>query len=126
VRSIATGLQAASRSLEEAARNLGLGPRAAFTRVTLPVIAPHLQAGALLAFVFAAVEVSDSLVLAARPEDYPMTKAIWELLGRLDDGPIVASAMGVLVMALLACGFGLAGRVLGRRAGDVLGLGTRE
>ena len=53
-----------------------------------------------------------------------MAKAIWELLGRLDDGPFVASAMGVLTMALLALGFQLARRILGARAASVFRLGS--
>jgi len=117
VRSIAAGVSAVPRSLEEASRNLGVGPRKTFLKVTLPFVMPHLIAAALLTFIFAAVEVSDSLILAVRPEHYPMTKAIWELLGRLDDGPMVASAMGVLVMLLLAVGFAAVGALLGRGAG---------
>ncbi len=38
------------RSLEEAARDLGASPRAAFLRVTLPLLAPGIVAGALLSF----------------------------------------------------------------------------
>ena len=36
--------------MEEAARDLGAGPRQAFFHVTLPLIAPAVAAGALLAF----------------------------------------------------------------------------
>jgi len=38
------------RSLEEAARDLGAGPWTTFRRVTLPLIAPSLIAGALVVF----------------------------------------------------------------------------
>ncbi|HMO63777.1 MAG TPA: ABC transporter permease [Verrucomicrobiota bacterium] len=47
VRARATGLDPL---LEEAARDLGATPGAAFRRVTLPLLAPGILAGALLAF----------------------------------------------------------------------------
>lgn len=117
VRAIAAGFAQVSPSLEEAARNLGCGPRRAFARITLPLLLPHILAGAVLTFVFAAVEVSDSLILAVKSKYYPMTKALWELLGRLDDGPTIASAMGVMIMLLLAAAFAAAAALLEHRGG---------
>jgi len=48
-------------------------------KITVPLIMANLLAGALLAFSFAMLEVSDSLILAQRQQDYPITKAIYEL-----------------------------------------------
>ena len=40
-------------------------------------------AGGLLAFAFAMLEVSDSLILAQKADYWPITKAIYELFQRL-------------------------------------------
>jgi len=50
---------------------------------------------------------------------YPMTKAIYMLVARLGDGPMIASAMGVLGVVLLALSLGAAQRLMGRRMGDI-------
>jgi spermidine/putrescine transport system permease protein len=47
---VATRLQRFDYTLEEAARDLGAGPWTTFRRVTLPLIAPSLIAGALVVF----------------------------------------------------------------------------
>ncbi len=47
------------RSLEEAALDLGARPRATFARVTLPLIAPGIVAGALLSFT---ISIDDYLI----------------------------------------------------------------
>ncbi|MCG3198458.1 MAG: hypothetical protein GHCLOJNM_02959 [bacterium] len=117
VRSVAAGLEQAGRSLEEAARNLGAGPFRTLRRVTLPLISPHLIAGGVLALSFAMLEVSDSLMLAQRQSDFPITKAIYELYMLLGEGRYLASALGVWSMLFLAVGLALAGRLLGRRLG---------
>ena len=66
VRSAAAGFQQTSETLEEAAQNLGCPPVKATIRVTLPLITANLIAGGLLAFSFAMLEVSDSLILAQK------------------------------------------------------------
>ena len=66
-------------SLEEAAQNLGCPPLRTLMKITVPLIMANLLAGALLAFSFAMLEVSGSLILAQRQQDYPITKAIYEL-----------------------------------------------
>lgn len=116
-RSVSAGLQQTSESLEEAALNLGASRWTTFWKVTLPLIAANVGAGALLAFSFAMLEVSDSLVLAQKEAHYPVTKAIYELYGRLGDGPYVASAMGVWAMGLLALTLIAASLLIGRRMG---------
>src|SRR5207237_4458872 len=71
VRSAAAGFQQPSETLEEAAQNLGCPPLKAVIKVTLPLIAANLIAGGLLAFAFALLEVSDSLILAQKQIYYP-------------------------------------------------------
>ncbi len=119
VRSAHAGLSQVDPAMEEAAWNLGATPWRTLRRVTLPLLAASLLAGAILTFSFAVMEVSDSLILALREEHYPITKAIYVLLGRLSDGPELACALGVWAMAFLALALLLAHRALGKRLGDV-------
>ena len=81
--------------------NLGASGFLTLRRITIPLIGANLIAGALLAFAFAMLEVSDSLVLAQRTRYFPITKAIYDLFQRLGDGPYIASALGVWAMVLL-------------------------
>ncbi len=117
VRSVAAGLQQTSVTLEEAARNLGAPPLKALARITLPLIAANLIAGALLAFSFAMLEVSDSLVLAQKQAFYPITKAILELFQLLGDGKFIACALGVWAMIFLGVTLGALSSLLGKRLG---------
>ena len=119
VRSAYAGFQQTSVSLEEAARNMGASPLRATLQITFPLILANLVAGAILCFSFAMLEVSDSLILALKAQYYPITKAIYALMGRIADGPYIASAMGMLGMLLLMLSLFLAGRFLGRRMGEL-------
>jgi iron(III) transport system permease protein len=110
-------LQQVSPVLEEAAQNLGADPARAFWRVTLPLVAPNLIAGGLLAFSFAMLEVSDSMILAQQSVHFPITKAIYSLIGSLGNGPNLASALGVWAMAFLGVTMIGAGLVLGKKLG---------
>ena len=62
---------------------------------------------------------SDSLILAVKEQYYPITKAIYALMGRIADGSYMASAMGMLGMVLLACSLLATGRVLGKKMGEL-------
>lgn len=119
VRSAAAGFQQTSVTLEEAAQNLGCPPLRALRKVTLPLIAANLLAGGLLAFSFAMLEVSDSLILAQKQEDFPITKAIYELYQLLGEGRFVASALGVWAMAFLAVTIVGASFILGKKLGAI-------
>jgi iron(III) transport system permease protein len=117
VRSAAAGLQQVPRDYERAAANLGAGPWLVLRRIVLPLIWASVLAGGLMAFVFAMLEVSDSLILAQSARFFPITRAIWELSQRLGDGLYVASALGVWAMALLSMTLVLAGVLLGKKLG---------
>ncbi|HUF62544.1 MAG TPA: ABC transporter permease subunit [Verrucomicrobiales bacterium] len=120
VRSAVAGYEQTSPVLEEAARNLGASPLTTLRRITLPLISLHLVAGGLLAFAFAMLEVSDSLILASRYPDFPLTKAIYTLLDSLGSGPFLAAALGVWAMAFLGVTVLGARLLLGRRLGTIL------
>ncbi|MCS7159740.1 MAG: iron ABC transporter permease, partial [Gemmatales bacterium] len=119
VRSTLAGLQQVPAVLEEAAASLGASRWQVWRSITLPLIRPHLLAGAILAFAFAMLEVSDSLMLAQQEKYYPITRAIYGLSLRPDDGPQLASALGVIGMVLLFAALLIASRALGRSLGEL-------
>ena len=58
------------------------------------------------------LEVSDSLILAQRQQDYPITKAIYELYQLLGDGRLIASALGMCFLGTTMVGASL---ILGKK-----------
>lgn len=117
VRAAVAGLEQSNIQLEEAARSLGAGPVRTLKRISLPLIGSNLIAGGILAFAFAMLEVSDSLILAQQREHFPITKAIYTLLGTLGNGHELAAALGVWAMIFL--GISITGAVLlgGKKGG---------
>jgi iron(III) transport system permease protein len=122
VRSAAAGLAQISTALEEAAASLGAGAISTFTRVTLPLLAPHLMAGGVFAFALSMLEVSDSLILAQRQATFPVTKAIYDLFQLLGDGRQVAAALGLWAMVFLLSAIGFARGLLGGKLGNMFRL----
>lgn len=119
VRSAAAGLQQVSQELEYAALNLGASLGRVLRRITVPLISANLLAGGLLAFSFAMLEVSDSLMLAQRQPQYPITKAIYELFQLMGEGRYLASALGVWAMVFLAITIASVSLLLGKRLGAI-------
>lgn len=119
VRSAVAGLQQTPVDLELAAANLGAARSTILQRITVPLILANLIAGALLAFSFAMLEVSDSLILAQRSDYFPITKAILDLSQRLPDGLYIASALGVWAMLLLTLTILSANAFLGKKMGAI-------
>lgn len=119
VRSAAAGFQQTSVTLEEAAQNLGCPPLRALRKITIPLIMANLLAGGILAFSFAMLEVSDSLILAQKQEDFPITKAIYELYQLLGEGRFIASALGVWAMVFLGVTIIGASLIMGKKLGAI-------
>jgi iron(III) transport system permease protein len=115
VRAAYAGFQQTSIALEEASQSLGATPMKTMRKITFPLIIANLVAGGILSL----LEVSSSLILAMKREFFPITKAIYFLLSRIADGSYIASAMGMLGMALLIVSLILAGRFLGKRMGEL-------
>ena len=121
VRAAVAGLQQSNPALEEAASSLGASPARVLRRIALPLITANLVAGAILAFAFAMMEVSDSLILAQKTQHFPITKAIYTLLGTLGNGTELAAALGVWSMVFLTTSI-VGATVLGGTRGGVLQL----
>ena len=122
VRAAVAGLQQSDPVLEEASMTMGASPRRTFMRIGLPLIGSSLAAGAILAFAFAMLEVSDSLILAQQAEHYPVTKAIYALLSMLGDGQEVAAALGVWAMAFLGVAIASVFVLVGKKGGGIFRL----
>jgi iron(III) transport system permease protein len=119
VRACVAGLEQTPRNLEEAALGLGFPPMKVIQRVTLPLIWANVVAGGILAFSFAMLEVSDSLILATRPQDFPLTKSIYQLFGNPGNGDQLASALGLIALVFLSVSLLAAGAFLGRKWGEM-------
>jgi iron(III) transport system permease protein len=117
VRSAVAGLQQTSVTLEEASANLGASPLLTVRRITLPLILANLIAGAMLAFAFSMLEVSDSLMLAQRQDYWPITKTIYELFQLIGTGKYLASALGAWAMVFLGITILGASLILGKKLG---------
>jgi iron(III) transport system permease protein len=117
VRSAVAGLQQSNPMLEEAARSLGATPARTLRRIALPLIGANIAAGAILAFAFAMLEVSDSLILAQQTQHFPITKAIYSLLSTLGNGTELAAALGVWSMVFLSVAIMGAAILGGKRGG---------
>ncbi|MEO1312443.1 MAG: ABC transporter permease subunit [Pseudomonadota bacterium] len=99
-------------SLEEAARDLGASPVRVFFDVTLPMIAPALVAGWLLAFTLSL----DDLVVASftsGPGASTLPMVIFSKV-RLGVSPDI-NALATLIILVVAVGVALAGVLLRRR-----------
>jgi iron(III) transport system permease protein len=119
IRSAVAGFQQASETLEEAAQSVGATPSRALVRITVPLITANLFSGAILAFAFAMLEVSDSLVLAQKQVDYPIAKATYELSNILGEGRYLAAALGVWAMLFLGLTIAAAAQAIGGRLGAI-------
>jgi putrescine transport system permease protein len=97
--------------LEEAAADLGASPAVVFRTITLPLIAPSLAAGWLLAFTLSL----DDVVLASFVSGPGATTLPVYLFSQLRLGMTPEANALAVVMLGLAAGLGLLGWVLGRR-----------
>jgi iron(III) transport system permease protein len=111
VRSSAAALKQVGPSMEEAAVSLGLSPAQAFWKVTLPLIAPGVIAGAMLSFVTAINELSSSLVLyTGGTKTMPV-----QIYLTINDGDYgVAAALSTILLLVSGLAIFIAFRLLGR------------
>jgi putrescine transport system permease protein len=108
-------LSQVDRTLEDAAMDLGATPVQAFLRVTLPLIAPAVGAGWLLAFTLSL----DDLVISsfvAGPGSSTLPMVVYSAV-RLGVNPQI-NALATIVVGVVALAVGLAGWLVARRAGE--------
>ncbi len=101
---VLAGLRGLDRNAEEAAI-LARGPRAAFFRVTLPLVAPHIACSAILVFLFAMVnfEVADIVRLKVYPLEIFLSFSAYydEKTATVLALPLIGAAMALLLVQML-------------------------
>lgn len=108
------GLSAVDPALEEAAESLGASPWRRLLRVTLPLCAPSLAAGTLLAFTGALANFGTPMILAARWPVLP-TLVFERFTSEVGRDPGQAAALGLVLVLLAGLALGVERRVAGRR-----------
>jgi putative spermidine/putrescine transport system permease protein len=99
LRTVGASLSQLDPALLDASRSLGAGPFRTFHRITLPLIAPGIAAGAFLAFMGSVDNVPVSLFLSsARTDMLPIR--MWGMMESTLDVR-VAAVSGTLVIATL-------------------------
>lgn len=116
-RSSYASLEQLGVSYEDAARMSGAGRIRSIFDVVLPLSAAGLVGGAILAFLFAMLEVSESLILAVKENYFPITRMLYALMAKIPDGEYVAAALGVICMVGMAAGLVVASTILGKQMG---------
>lgn len=109
-----SGVRQLDPALDEAGASLGAGPARRLWRVTIPLLAPALAAGASLAFLTALGDFIVSIVLYTF-ETRPISIEILSSLRMQDIG--AAAAYGVLLAALSAASFLVFGAGVERETG---------
>jgi putative spermidine/putrescine transport system permease protein len=112
VRTVSTGLATLNRDVEEAAQSLGATPWKTFWRITFPLIAPSVVAGAAIAFLVSFDEVVLTLFLVG-PRLTTLPVEVFKYVQFRTD-PLVA-ALSVVLVAISIGGMVLIERVLGLR-----------
>jgi thiamine transport system permease protein len=107
IRAVRPALERLEIHLGEAARSLGASRLRAFLDIVLPLIRGSLLAGAVFAFAISIAETSATIMLA-RPGLLTMPVAVYYLLASRQFG--AASAMSVLLIAVIALAFTLIDR----------------
>lgn len=106
-------LQDFDRSFEEAALDLGARPIRVFTNITLPLIAPSLMAGWLLAFALSLDDVVIASFLSG-PGATTLPMLIFSSV-RLGVTPEI-NALATIIVGIVGSGVALAGFLINRRA----------
>ncbi|MEM2904839.1 MAG: iron ABC transporter permease [Candidatus Bathyarchaeia archaeon] len=119
VRAAYAGFQQTSVALEEASLSVGASPLRTLLSITAPLILANVVAGGIMTFSASMMEVSDSLILAAQEPFYPITKSIYALNNRIQDGPFIASALGIIGTLIVVTCLLLANKLLGRSMGEL-------
>ncbi len=97
---VAAALASYDQRLEQAAMSLGAGPVVTFLRVSLPMIAPAVAAGALFAFITSWDEVVVSLFLTG-PELTTLPVKMWSG-ARVQIDPTITAVSSLLLLLTLA------------------------
>jgi iron(III) transport system permease protein len=99
--SVRAGLEQAPMVLDDVARSLGSGPLETARRVTLPVIAPSIGAGAALVFLAIATELTATLMLSPIGTD-TLATSFWSASSDLRYGAAAPYALLLVLISIPA------------------------
>lgn len=121
VRAIRLSIEAIDQGLEEAARTLGAGPLDRFLTITLPLMAPGLLAGAIIAFAAGLGEFGAVITFVSNipGETQTLTLAIYTAV-QTPGGEAAAARLAAISFILALAGL-LASELLARRVRAWLG-----
>lgn len=103
LRACTSALQQVSRSLEEAAENLGANKTKTIMRIVVPLMSGGILAGFVTSFATAAVELSATIMLVSTESDAPLSYGIYVYMqSAAGRGP--GAALGMIAVILVAVG----------------------
>jgi molybdate transport system permease protein len=120
VRAARAGFARVDRDLEAAAADLGAPPATVFRSVTLPLARPSLAAGAVLAWARAVGEFGATIMFAGNFAGRTQTMPL-AIYGRYEAGDLTTALLLSAVLLAASMLVLLAVRVVGGRAGDLIG-----
>ncbi len=116
LRACTSALQQVSRSLEEAAENLGANKTKTIYRIVVPLMSGGILAGFVTSFATAAVELSATIMLVSAESDAPLSYGIYVYMqSAAGRGP--GAALGMIAVVIVAIGTYFSHRIIekGRR-----------
>jgi iron(III) transport system permease protein len=123
VRASYAGMLQIPNEYEEASLNLGASRWRTFRSIILPLLLASLIAGGILAFTYAMLEISTTLILVSRGDQATMTWGIFQYMNDPRYGMNVASAMGALLIVLVSASLLIASRIFGKQMGALFRFG---
>ena len=116
VRAVRLSLEGVDRGLEQAARTLGAGPFRVFFTITLPLVAPGVLTGSILAFARSLSEFGATITFVSNiPGETQTISAAIYTLTQVPDGDRAAMQL-VLVSVVISVAALVASEWLARRA----------
>ena len=116
LRACTSALHQVSRSLEEAAENLGANRARTIFRIVVPLMSGGILAGFVTSFATAAVELSATIMLVSAESDSPLSYGIYVYMqSAAGRGP--GAALGMVAVIIVAIGTYVSHRIIekGRR-----------
>jgi iron(III) transport system permease protein len=123
VRASYAGMLQIPSEYEEASLNLGASRWRTFRSIVLPLLLASVIAGGILAFTYAMLEISTTLILVSTGSQATMTWGIFQYLNDPRYGMNVASAMGAILIILVSASLLIASRIFGKQMGALFRLG---